>query len=149
MLEFELPISLSSVRDMYRWRNLRALCGGSALVGDRRWEPFNLSEGGTIGNPAARASHGNVNEDDFDDCFRHWEHGSMGGRERCYTPISISESPELPEAKANKRNHDEVIDKDVFFVHGFNVSEANARAVGGRDVQAAVVERIRREVRGC
>ena len=93
MLEFELPISLSSVRDMYRWRNLRALCGGSALVGDRRWEPFNLSEGGTIGNPAARASHGNVNEDDFDDCFRHWEHGRSGEVLHPYLNLRISRTP--------------------------------------------------------
>ena len=28
VLEFELPISLSSVRDMYRWLNIRSACGG-------------------------------------------------------------------------------------------------------------------------
>ena len=30
VLEFELPISLSSVRDMYRWLNIRSACGGES-----------------------------------------------------------------------------------------------------------------------
>ena len=28
--------------------------------------------------PATRAAHGNVNEDNFDDCFRYWEIRSLG-----------------------------------------------------------------------
>jgi len=57
--------------------------------------------------PGARASHGNVNEDNFDDCFRYWEIRSLGVREI----YEFSVSPKLQAAKANKRNHKEVIGK--------------------------------------
>ena len=66
VLEFELPLSLSSVRDMYRWRNLRPVCGGSYADWDALGEPSNLPDGETDG-------------------------------------------------------------KDIFFLHGFNVSESAAR----------------------
>ena len=66
VLEFELPLSLSSVRDMYRWNNLRLNCGGSYTDLDSTGVPSNLPDSETNG-------------------------------------------------------------KDVFFIHGFNVSEADAR----------------------
>ena len=68
VFRYELPISLSSVKAMYRWRNMRALCGGSVSFGyqDALGEPGNLPDGETNG-------------------------------------------------------------KDIFFLHGFNVSEADAR----------------------
>ena len=56
-----------------------------------------------------RAAHGNVHEDDFDDCFRFWEIRSFGEREN----LPFSETPKLQAAKANTRNHEEVIGKMV------------------------------------
>ena len=66
VLQFPLPASFSSVRDMYRWSNMRLNCGGS------------------------------------------------------YTDLdSIGVPSNMPD--------DETNGKDVFFIHGFNVSEADAR----------------------
>ncbi|MBQ3343566.1 MAG: alpha/beta hydrolase, partial [Kiritimatiellae bacterium] len=61
-----LPLAVSSVDFMYRWRGLRYVCGGSSSIPDRTGEPWNM-----------------------------------------------------PDA--------ETCDVDVFFLHGFNVSEADAR----------------------
>lgn len=66
MYRFRLPMSIMSVDEMHRWKNLRGVCGADFDFGDRTCEPGNL--------------------------------------------------PDL-----------ETDDEDVFFVHGFNVSEVAAR----------------------
>ena len=43
-----------------------------------------------IGKPAARAAHGNVNEDNFDDCFRYWEIGRLGDSEKIIKILQAS-----------------------------------------------------------
>ena len=46
-----------------------------------------------IAEPAARASHGNINEDDFDDCLRYREIGSFGEDCRNSTGLLNSKTP--------------------------------------------------------
>ena len=40
-----LPMSISSVRTMYRWRNIRAACGDNGGEGDSSGEPWNNPDG--------------------------------------------------------------------------------------------------------
>ena len=61
--------------------------------------------------PGARASHGNVNADNFDDCFRCWEIRRRGVSEKIIKILQAPQTPKLPVAKANMRSHKEVIGK--------------------------------------
>ena len=44
ILSFPMPISISSVRDMYRWLNIRSACGGTGGDPSRLDEPNNLPD---------------------------------------------------------------------------------------------------------
>ena len=44
ILSFPMPISISSVRDMYRWLNIRSVCGGTGGEPSRLYEPNNLPD---------------------------------------------------------------------------------------------------------
>ena len=58
--------------------------------------------------PVARVSHGNVNADNFDDCFRYWEIRSFGDGENISRNLLFSKSPKRQAAKTNTRNHVEI-----------------------------------------
>ena len=64
VLEFELPLSLSSVRDMYRWRNLRPVCNGSYADWDAIGVPSNMPDGETNGKDVFFLHGFNVSEVD-------------------------------------------------------------------------------------
>ena len=57
--------------------------------------------------------HGNVNEDNFYDCFRCWEIRSLGVKEDVLRVLSSSKTPKLQAVKANKRKYREVIGKGI------------------------------------
>ena len=44
ILSFPMPISISSVREMYRWLNIRSVCGGAGGESSRLYEPWNLPD---------------------------------------------------------------------------------------------------------
>ena len=54
----------------------------------------------------------NEYEDNFD-CFRYWEIWSFGVEENILQILPFSKTPKLPIAKATKRIHNEVIDKEL------------------------------------
>ena len=64
VLEFELPLSLSSVRDMYRWSNMRLNCGGSYTDLDSTGVPSNLPDSETNGKDVFFIHGFNVSESD-------------------------------------------------------------------------------------
>jgi len=44
ILSFPMPISISSVKEMYRWLNIRSVCGGTGGESSRLYEPDNLPD---------------------------------------------------------------------------------------------------------
>jgi len=68
------------------------ICGNCGICEQFRF----VNNDQVIGKPAARASHGNVNEDNFDDCFRYWEIRSLGVGVK---EILKKKSPNLPNSK--------------------------------------------------
>ncbi len=63
LLEFRLPLSISPVEDMYRWKNLRYPAGEEGLyMPDRTGSPTNFPDGDTDGNNVIFLHGANVSE---------------------------------------------------------------------------------------
>lgn len=64
ILSFPMPISISSVRDMYRWNNIRSACGGTGGEPSRLYEPDNLPDSECDGRHFVFVHGYNVNSAD-------------------------------------------------------------------------------------
>jgi hypothetical protein len=64
ILSFPMPISISSVREMYRWLNIRSACGGTGGESSRLYEPDNLPDSECDGRHFVFVHGYNVNSAD-------------------------------------------------------------------------------------